>query len=685
MYHVRLFRYQDLVGNLPTYLPQLQKSQSPDTKMEDRYVPHCSHCLCPTSDYRDLHDTFSGERKERLREIEECVAQICASSLPIPGLDHCPSCLCLPAGEGLGAEEYRTEQSERISSLRQQLEHMRTELLTLRAKHNASLPINGLPIEILGYIFTLPRLQLETDSITVLQDTSTDPWPDAEWPLILTRVCGLWRTVALSLPVLWTFLRLPDTPTQALSLYERFPYQPLRVLYDDTDSDAAALQYTDNLRRIVSNNSYRIVELRIKATEYVDDIVLSTIEAFNHVAPALRTLEIRPELHVDQDDLRDTLDWLLCKLDATALNSLTLVYPLAPSTWETELRFSRSLRHLAIDYIQPHAVFPKPNLPDILNVLEFLTSLEELVLVNCLGCLGEEEDDPQEPVTMPALRELKVSGCTCGCIRIMENVRPAQQLAYLVVNCRRLCQGDPVELWRLVEERTPAHPTVELVFWEVHPRLDIMRGEAGAYPERHDSHAVSVSLASSMQLLEEEIFGVFKNVAAVLSGPVTKLHFGGEFLALWEDPLSMDLRQALERWPFVRTVVLTHTSATRTFFTAIYSWRQDGSLEDRSRWILPNLTSVHIKDADHAASSRWFHLCLDELEMRSDLRTEEGEPVFRTLTLDACSGISDLELDELRSAITEVVTLNWDGASDSVSYMSTDEDGSHSASSMSTD
>ncbi|KAF7342616.1 F-box domain-containing protein [Mycena sanguinolenta] len=104
------------------------------------------------------------------------------------------------------------EEISRLQSRLQKLEDARAALSEYHAKTTVILsPMRRIPPEIIGEIFscTLPTIR---DALSV----ENCPW-------VLTHVCGGWRDVALSIPSLWSLIKID------FSLGQRYPPEMIRT------------------------------------------------------------------------------------------------------------------------------------------------------------------------------------------------------------------------------------------------------------------------------------------------------------------------------------------------------------------------------------------------------------------------------------------------------------------------
>ncbi|EIN08572.1 hypothetical protein PUNSTDRAFT_134945 [Punctularia strigosozonata HHB-11173 SS5] len=560
-------------------------------------------------------------------------------SPPISRSGHCPSCSCPSLAVGDDDADGRSDNSVQAPGRKQlalnQLEEIRKRMLALRAEHNASLPIHVLPVEILVMIFISPL----TDWFLGCQDQ--------KWSQTLVQVCSRWRRVALETPALWTFLTLPNTPAGAIGLFERFNEHPLRLFWDDFGRPTVQSQAL--LPRIISKHSLRIVELRISNHRREGlKTALNSIAAFSLDAPALRVLEIRPHMTSCEGRLKD-LDEHLCKLNAPALESLTLTFPLSKLLWESCILHSPSLRHLSVGYDGYSGVYSTPRLPNVLDVLRHLPSLERLRLH---AVADGEQGAGEVPVVMNALQELDLSGTVRYCVNILKNLK-FTTLSYLRI-IGRIDEGEDVgEMWQLVDGLFPAQPMLHLDLIDDEPHFNIKCGQTwidddGPYPLTIMFEAESPS----------DILDAFVKLVPRFSRSITTLSFSGWYPESWNE--EIDLRRTLAGWSSVQTVFIRYTPATMSFSQAIRT--SDQSRDDRPSWILPNLTSltIEIEDGEYDGEGiRWFDLCREELELRcrSGVRDDNPNPAFKSITFIHCTEVSEKDLDHLRMVVPEVKTF----------------------------
>ncbi|EIN13293.1 hypothetical protein PUNSTDRAFT_48323, partial [Punctularia strigosozonata HHB-11173 SS5] len=250
---------------------------------------HCSTCSCPAVRADDRHELLAAFSPERLHHLEEL---------------------------------------ERVS------ERTKKALFDLRGEHNASLPINHLPIEILSRIMVLAQ---NTRVNTV------DEWhQSSEWSPECVQVCSHWRSVALGTSGLWNRLNL-QRPELAVALCERFTRIPLCVVYDAFDAHPTSETV---LKRIIFQQPSRISELELWAQFKV---ILPTLRQFQSYAPVLRTLHLASAKIIELDQEKELFECLK-GLHAPNLHSLVLYN--FPSFWPWASRWFRSLDMRCIVLIQ---------------------------------------------------------------------------------------------------------------------------------------------------------------------------------------------------------------------------------------------------------------------------------------------------------------------------------------------
>ncbi|KAG6830074.1 hypothetical protein H0H92_002364 [Tricholoma furcatifolium] len=110
-----------------------------------------------------------------------------------------------------------------------------------------------IPAEILATIFS-----------EVVDSTSENDGPYAEWISEVSHVCSHWREVALSTPRLWSTLHL-DCPTQSLEMLRRSKDTPLSVvLYGQMFQDAYNV-----LHQVLASHLHRIKNLTLGSEMYI--------------------------------------------------------------------------------------------------------------------------------------------------------------------------------------------------------------------------------------------------------------------------------------------------------------------------------------------------------------------------------------------------------------------------------
>lgn len=154
------------------------------------------------------------------------------------------------------ADTYATSQYELqdfenlVSGLDFILDTIRSRIV---AKRNRSLPVNRLPAEILGIIF----------SICARSESAQTHW---RMVIIMSHICSQWRAVSINFPALWgTSMELTGMSLPMAKLFfERAGTLPVKILRSNSLVDM------DVLTQVVFNNFHRVASLCMAVGE--DDV-----------------------------------------------------------------------------------------------------------------------------------------------------------------------------------------------------------------------------------------------------------------------------------------------------------------------------------------------------------------------------------------------------------------------------
>jgi hypothetical protein len=249
-----------------------------------------------------------------------------------------------------------------------------------RDKNAQSSPVNRCPPEILRRIFFFCR-----------------PYAWSELPLDkfmdLTRVCSLWRTLALGYPLLWNLVPCGSATDWLLERAGESTPLELRGLGD-------AVEERDRKREIdLFSHSARIQALSIDfdeglAMEYLQDVVKAFLQS---PAPLLETLDFAGQCN--------TMDLppLLFAGHTPSLRKLRLVEITSPLPLGAT--YLRQLRSVTLQWLNKNI-----SLSTLLLSLRDMTSLEDLFLVAVSRIKSLDAlDENLSPVVLPRLVSLLVN------------------------------------------------------------------------------------------------------------------------------------------------------------------------------------------------------------------------------------------------------------------------------------
>ncbi|EIN08577.1 hypothetical protein PUNSTDRAFT_134950 [Punctularia strigosozonata HHB-11173 SS5] len=455
-------------------------------------------------------------------------------------------------------------------------------MFALRVDHNASVPVHRLPIELLQAIFVLsydpPTPFFEPP------DTYNHVVPDVHWPIVLAQVCGRWRQVALDIPSLWTSLTVSTFPTLSLALAERYSKEHLRLFYAATDG--AGSGPLNVMTTIIANDRARILELGIYRTG----------------TPALERLDIDTSgVSLNENGERVCeFESRLAKICAPALRDLRMQCLIFPSMFDSQLLRSPNIRFLFLVNIPIIRQQPRASSSDILDILDHLPCLETLHLSNCLMHEPGGVASRAKP-NLRSLREFEIWGNCCDCMNILGNVVLAQHLRRFSFSCGAYqcprCVELVPELWKVAETTCDVPRELLLqVDWSDCCQV-VVRGRD---LPRKDPYLHPSALQFQGQV-DDDIWAIFGRLQNVIPpARVIAIAFLGA--RPWSHP-DVALRDALGRWSSVSDISVTHRGATMAVLKALRT--DDASQLDRSRMILPDLTSMTVSDITTWENLRW--------------------------------------------------------------------------------
>ncbi|KAF7789079.1 hypothetical protein EIP86_000012 [Pleurotus ostreatoroseus] len=254
-----------------------------------------------------------------------------------------------------------------------ELERVELSLLTvsrsLNSIKNAFAPINSLPRETLGMIFSILAASCAPDSNSFLPSFRTPSSPPSHEWTVVAHVCRYWRDTALLFPTLWSTI---DTscPLAALASLDRAAQAPIHAYLRDAvlySSIRPSLERGRFLQSISAHTS-QLAELHVQPTFRYGPAVL---RYFDRPAPQLRALSIALGASEEQDK---TLSMLFGG-ETPVLTRLTLFNF---ARWHEGWDIGKNLTHLCL-YDQP--VRSRLQMSEFLDLLAGCTRLEELVVV----------------------------------------------------------------------------------------------------------------------------------------------------------------------------------------------------------------------------------------------------------------------------------------------------------------
>ncbi|KAF8601036.1 hypothetical protein BDV93DRAFT_525081 [Ceratobasidium sp. AG-I] len=252
-------------------------------------------------------------------------------------------------------------------------------------RHNAEQYINKLPVEILSRIFIIGD-QIDQDDADSTDDEDEgeddeDEGPYLEFQELVSHVCRHWRTIAINMPTLWTYITLSDPipyERSAMLLARSGNTTPLEIEIDMTGDFMEGLEGRDKrthvkraieaLEFIVDHGGITSRWERFVIWSEIPDIVLAAID-FISSAPldTLTTLKLLGELN---DDL--------------------LAEPFARQDYSESIMFKNQpplLRHVELYAIPSNFFFARESAPLVSN----LTHLELSTIVSLPPLIGLRE------------------------------------------------------------------------------------------------------------------------------------------------------------------------------------------------------------------------------------------------------------------------------------------------------
>ncbi|KAG8951454.1 hypothetical protein FRC00_007245 [Tulasnella sp. 408] len=249
------------------------------------------------------------------------------------------------------------------------LNNMARRMATLRRQHNAMLPINKLPAELLAHIISM-IVHSQTWSVAALSS--------------LASICSRWWRIIITTPSLWTTARMFKRPDLALKKSKQLPVT-VRV-QDWNHSDGEMKQFMD----VVGPQSHRweYVFIQTPFTDYV----------FPHLARALPCLEgLSLGFRGNLESSKHLTLGATPRLRHLRLLKITL-------SWKALAHIS--LKTLSIkDLNQSHS----PKLPELYKILASSPELTSLTLSELSPQSAHAEGFHAEPLSLSYLRTVEIS------------------------------------------------------------------------------------------------------------------------------------------------------------------------------------------------------------------------------------------------------------------------------------
>ncbi|KAF7320760.1 F-box domain-containing protein [Mycena chlorophos] len=185
-------------------------------------------------------------------------------------------------------EEEHTTAVAAVADLNARLALAKRDILALQGTLS---PLRQLPTEVMAEIFT----------IFVRQEQKISTWSTSSEPMILSRVCSRWRTIALSTPRLWTKLLFTLTPSnhwrRFVAMEELFQrsrsFQVDLVLTENTPLHRAHLSVlSEILRSPHFVDRVHSLETRLDRAHFLQAAGVAQPGSVPLVLPTLNTLHI---------------------------------------------------------------------------------------------------------------------------------------------------------------------------------------------------------------------------------------------------------------------------------------------------------------------------------------------------------------------------------------------------------
>ncbi|KAK7018378.1 F-box domain-containing protein [Favolaschia claudopus] len=187
------------------------------------------------------------------------------------------------------------------------------QIVVLKARRNAIVPIHRLPNELMTRIFTIFATESDSDMLFNL-----------EWTQIM-RVCHHWHAVALAAQHLWAYIEVEGTGSRFFPQLRRSGAAPLTIKLNLSE-------YTEHYVQYIMGHSVRIRELNFKGeAKYVFEFIASLPE---FALGILSTLILKATMgtedvpsNVSRSLPRILFDGKLPRLQALSLDSIECPWP----------------------------------------------------------------------------------------------------------------------------------------------------------------------------------------------------------------------------------------------------------------------------------------------------------------------------------------------------------------------
>lgn len=281
------------------------------------------------------------------------------------------------------------------------------------SSHAAASPTR-LPPELLGRIFEhlIELCKQEWDqhrspasTTHLLCETAIGPYT---WTRV-THVCRYWRDVALCNPLLWTTIVLTSHSECVEAMISRSQQAPISV---QSSSPCCHGQCAMPLRslRLVLKEIHRIHDIDLSVKWWLFDDIQ---EALSKPAPMLHSFKLStPSGSYDSGFVLPVV-WDGYRGPPPPLEELTLCSYGFP--WNNAAVF-RGLKSLRVDRDVPR----HRTVEEVLEALRFLPELRSLALKDIFyPCTGDTVALPAEPVPLPALEQIFLSGDVISCAALL--------------------------------------------------------------------------------------------------------------------------------------------------------------------------------------------------------------------------------------------------------------------------